>query len=191
MTSKIFVIGMFKTGLASTEVALEKLGLKVYRNNPYQINQWLQKDIMELASDEFNLDIAEFNTDIIEGMKTCDAGSHHPFMFIYPWLDETFPGSRFILTQRDVSHVIRSTNNVIQFCKKGMVSNQKISDRYTFHQGQVLNYFKNRQKDLLIMNYENKDGWIKLCSFLKIPCPNISIDFPWVNKSFNGGELIK
>jgi len=176
---KIFVIGMFKTGLASTELAFYKLGYRVFRNNPFFLLKWFDKDIM-VSNGEY-LDETQYNSDIIEAMNRFDVGSHHPFMFIYPWLDTTFPNSKFILTQRDVGHVIKSTMNQIKYVKdfRSIYSEDKIASRYLSHQSSVIDYFKG-SKNLLTMNYEQGDGWGKLCEFLNIPAPKT--DFPHDHK---------
>ena len=38
--------------------------------------------------------------------------------------------------------------------------------KYTSHNAEVLEYFKNRTNDFLVMDLSNGDGWEKLCPFL-------------------------
>jgi len=166
--SKIFVIGMFKTGLPTLHVALWKMGLKVFMNNPCYFSEWWLKDIE--ASVEKNPDATKFYPDIIEGMKGFDVGIYHPFMYIYPWLDVTFPGSKFLLTQRDVTGVIKTTSDQSQNFKDITISETKVSDRYLSHQASVMAYFKDNP-NLLAMNFDTGDGWNKLCSFLGTDIP--------------------
>jgi hypothetical protein len=64
-------------------------------------------------------------------------------------------------------------------CPKG---NEEIYiDRFNRHNKEVLQYFKDRSHDLLVMELSKGDGWGKLCLFLDEPIPSIS--FPHANKS--------
>lgn len=165
---KIFVIGMFKTGLPTLHVAFWKMGLKVFVNNPYYFTDWWLKDIE--AEGEKTPDATQFYPDIIEGMKEYDVGMYHPFMYIYPWLDTTFPDSKFLLTQRDPVDVVKTTSAQVQNFKDVIISDTKVSDRYLNHQASVMAYF-NGSPNLLAMNFDTGDGWAKLCSFLGVDIP--------------------
>ncbi len=62
--------------------------------------------------------------------------------------------------------------------------NEKIYlKRYNDHNKEVVEYFKDRPNDFLIMDFSNGDGWEKLCPFLGCDIPKI--DFPHVNKAGN------
>ena len=45
--------------------------------------------------------------------------------------------------------------------------------RYRRHNFEVLEYFKDRQDDLLVMNIDEGAGWPELCGFLGSPVPNV------------------
>lgn len=49
----------------------------------------------------------------------------------------------------------------------------RMSYVYDLHIKNVCEYFKNRPKDLLIMNIFEGDGWEKLCPFLDKPVPDV------------------
>ena len=52
---------------------------------------------------------------------------------------------------------------------------------YNNHNDNIKKYFKNKKNKLLIMDFEEGDGWEKICDFLECTIPNIS--FPHKNKS--------
>ncbi len=51
--------------------------------------------------------------------------------------------------------------------------------RYWQHNAEVLEYFRDRHGDLLIMNMDNGAGWPELCGFLDRPIP--SVPYPRVD----------
>lgn len=88
-TTKVFCIGRNKTGTTSIKVCLKELGYKV--GNQAKGELLLEK---YLARD--------FNS-IIKFSKSADAFQDVPFSlpFTYMFLDQAYPGSKFILTIRD------------------------------------------------------------------------------------------
>ncbi len=54
-------------------------------------------------------------------------------------------------------------------------------DFYETHNKNVIDYFRHRQKDLLILNVSNKEAYQKLASFLNINTSQT--EFPWENKT--------
>ena len=105
--------------------------------------------------------------------------------------NKVYPNSKFILTIRDLKswlnsrekHVLHNQKNSggdyggnwLKIDKDGWIG------EWEGHTKEVIEYFKNRPKDLLIMNICNGDGWEKSCPFLELPIPNIS--FTHENKS--------
>jgi hypothetical protein len=53
--------------------------------------------------------------------------------------------------------------------------------RYERHNKEVLEYFKDRSDDLLVLRLAEGDGWKQLCQFLQKDVPNS--DFPHENKA--------
>jgi hypothetical protein len=113
---------------------------------------------------------------------------------MYQYLDINYPGSKFILTEREPESWWGSVNkwltqshendinrlqrylkhlNVDRFDKELFIS------RYQAHNASIRDYFSNRDA-LLIMDLTQGDGWEKLCSFLDLPVPNKP--FPHANK---------
>jgi hypothetical protein len=112
----------------------------------------------------------------------------------YRQIDGLYPGSKFILTIRDSKEWLESKKRLIAFVKENWASFSQMSREskrliseniygsfefdetgwlgsYEHHVEGVLEYFKYRQADLLVMNILLGEGWEKLCSFLGLPEP--------------------
>lgn len=176
MTLKVFCIGFHKTGTSSLGVALEKLGYRV-KGASYTKNPNISQNVYDLA---------------YELVEQYDAFQDNPWPIIYKELDKKYPGSKFILTLRDSDSWIKS--QVRHFgvketpmrkwiygvgCPEG---NEKIYvKRFEDHNKEVLDYFRERPNDLLVLDLAKGDGWEKLCVFLGKDIPNIP--FPHANKA--------
>lgn len=162
---KIFGIGLSRTGTTSLTQALTVLGLR--------------------ARHYF------FDLDAIEQL---DAATDTPIARAYKQLDRAYPGSRFVLTVRDMDDWIASCRNFFDSPPEpgsdeeqlaldiyGCIGfdEQKFRARYVAHLEGVQEYFANRPSDLLIMNICNGDGYELLCPFIGRPIP--SEPFPHYN----------
>jgi hypothetical protein len=58
-------------------------------------------------------------------------------------------------------------------------------NRYEQHNQEVIDYFRDRPDDLLILDLAKGDGWEQLCAFLGADIPNEP--FPHANKARNRG----
>lgn len=169
--SKVFGIGLSKTGTTSIASALELLGYKT-------------KDYMGLSTyipgDLSSIDLHEIDAH--------DAFTDTPIPSFYRELDAKYPQSKFILTIREMDPWLKSCKK--QFTKRSAetvnaASNELFNDLYgctsfdaeKFKKGYdrftagVLNYFKDRESDLLIIDVCAGEGWEKLCPFLGHPIP--------------------
>ena len=175
MKAKVFGIGFHKTGTKTLKKALEVLGYNVCG---------ARKDLL-ISPDK--IDFAK----AVEVAKQFDAFQDNPWPLLYREMDAAFPGSKFILTTRSENAWIRSVVN--HFGKEstemrkwiyGFGSPQNSEEiyieRFQQHHRQVSEYFKSLPDSLLIVSWENGDGWEKICSFLNLPVPNIP--FPHENK---------
>ena len=178
MKPKVFCIGFHKTGTTTLEVALRKLGYKV-------TGCFGTKDP----------DIAEKVHEMAYAMvERFDAFEDNPWPVLYKELDERFPGSKFILTRRPSDAWIRS--QVKDFattetpmrrwiygetagCPEG--NEDTYVERYERHNREVVEYFKDRPDDLLVIDLPADAGWDKLCRFLGHDIPNKP--FPHANKA--------
>ncbi len=176
---KIFGIGLSKTGTTSLAHALEILGYKT-RDYP-GLEHYSAGDL----------------TSIDAGMlEAHDALTDTPIPSFYRELDARYPGAKFILTVRDAEGWLKSCKK--QFTEKlaakqneahnqlfmalygcTVFDEQKFLAGYEKFVSGVLEYFKNRPQDLLVINVVAGEGWEKLCPFLGKPVPEIP--FPKAN----------
>lgn len=172
---KVFCIGFHKTGTTSLGVALESLGYKVCGVSH------------ELLPSLRNNDMSE----VISLVNSYDAFKDNPWPVLFKELDALFPGSKFILTSREENKWINSAVNHFQRTSSDMrlyiygkaypVGNEEIFlARYRKHNADVIEYFKNRPDDLLILNLGHENPWVALCKFLNKPIPDRP--FPVINK---------
>lgn len=175
MKQKVFGLGFHKTGTSSLASALHVLGYKVCG----------QQNV--LHQDLINGNITPF----ITLAQKYDAFEDDPWHLLYKEMDVAFPGSKFILTDRDVdgwyksclNHFYEDTTAIRDFIYgDGRPKNNeaKFKSVYLEHINNVKTYFKDRPDDFLIINFTEGEGWEKLCPFLGVEIPNIPI--PHANK---------
>lgn len=188
--TKIFGIGLMKTGTSSLSQALKDLG---YKGHHYY-----------KSPDEF-----------YKKIKDLDFAVDMPTQTRYQELDKKYPGSKFILTIRDEKPWLNSCKKWIETRNwdernenhskaktkelgEGAINqvlltrreefgidnfNEKIFKKvYKEHHKKIKEYFKDRPQDLLIINICNSEGWEKLCPFLNKPIPNQPFPKANVNK---------
>src|SRR5262249_17577132 len=114
-------------------------------------------------------------------------------------LDERYPGSKFILTVREVGAWLSSARehwrryplddnpsgryrSLLQVAMYGMAgfSAARFARVYEAHRRNVEAWFKVRPQDLLVLNVCGGEGWEKLCAFLGKSPPDEP--FPWANQ---------
>lgn len=172
---KIFCIGWHKTGTTTIGDAFLKLGYSVVGAR-LDLTESLQDGKLETA-----LKIAD-DFDVLQDV---------PWNSLFKELDQGFPNSKFILTVRDpekwLNSAIKHFGNT--HCEmhaylygKGVVNGneQLYLERYKKHNAEVLEYFKDRPDDLLIMDLSKGHAWEELCGFLGIKIPKKP--FPHSNK---------
>lgn len=154
----VFCLGLSKTGTSSLDQALSILG---YRNV-----HWLRASVPPKEG-------------WIEYIRKCpfDAFSDSPMYLddLFKEIDKAFPGSKFILTLRDPESLARSWENYF-IISPWSIDNEDdrntIVNMYKNHKKNVIEYFKDRTDDLLIIDIIGGDGWKKLCEFLNKPVPD-------------------
>lgn len=172
---KVFGIGFHKTGTSTLEVVLSKLGFKILGTRIKLVKELKSKNYEKI----FNL------------VSKYDGVQDNPWPLLFKELDIQFPDSKFILTVRDENKWIKSVSTHFGNTDTEMrefiygvghpKGNESIYlDRYRKHNQEVLEYFKDRKDDLLIVSWENGDSWDKICNFLGLAVPNEP--FPHANK---------
>lgn len=165
--TKVFCIGAPKTGTTSIHHALERIG---FDHKTWDKDLWRRykkgdvQAVYEVAEQFDSFDDGPWNNDDL-----------------YKELDQRFPGSKFILTEREPESWIRSheahfsavrlRNHPYLLWRRrySQRKKQKTLKRYLDRNRAIKSYFQDRPDDLLIMNVCRGEGWEKLCPFLGIP----------------------
>jgi Sulfotransferase domain len=175
---KVFCIGLGKTGTTSLKEALRILG---YRTIRLTLN-W-------------------------QGTTDFDAALPGISAAMYRDLDAAYPGSKFILTVRDMDRWLKSIEHDFER-KKGVPKDragerykiqmlvygteefdkEKFRQAYLEHERKVLDYFRDRPDDLLVFDITTSADWDRLCAFLNVPLPDTP--FPHVNKAAELDQLL-
>ena len=186
--TKVFCIGFQKTGTSSMRDALQQLGYRVVgvfgRDTPL--------DDLRAGFVETGLAIAR-DYDAVEDM---------PWPLMFRELDAAFPGSRFILTLRETDKWYKSIAGHfgdnpyhIQQLTYGddapapVGHEARYREVYDAHNKDVIEYFRDRPGDLLVMELERGDGWQKLGQFLGEAVPEGS--FVQTNSSRQRKTLVQ
>lgn len=179
---KIFCIGMNRTGTTSVGKSLELLGYKL-KGEVAKQDKWMMKD---------NMDVISY---VLEVSENYQAFTHEPWNVLYKELDKKYKNAKFILTLRDEKSWLKSFYNYFKYTdnewapfllKTYGINNIDEGDdeffleKFRLHNLSVINYFKGRISDLLVINVFEGDGWNKICPFLNIDIP--AKPFPFVNK---------
>jgi hypothetical protein len=164
---KVFCIGFQKTGTKSMAQALRMLGYAVTGPNGVEVG-----------------DVSRVRREMVPRLvERFDAFQDNPWPLLYEEMDHMFPGSKFVLTLRDTDDWMRSM--VAHFGERVGVGKEWIygygapmgheseyKSRYEDHNQKVVEYFKGRDDQLLVMDLTKGDGWDKLCPFLCKPIPD-------------------
>lgn len=177
MSSKVFCIGFHKTGTKSIGHALTILGYRVLG-----LTAAMDPDISQTALHIAKQKITEY-----------DAFQDNPWPILYKELDNLCPDSKFILTLRNEHGWMNSV--ISHFGKKSTPMREWIYGagdpegneeiylrRYQQHNVEVMQYFRNRPHDLLVLPLDNF-SWDPLCQFLNKPVP--TTPFPRLNTRNN------
>ena len=178
MDTKVIGLGFQKTGTSSLREALKILGFKVKDTSQRALLPILRGNDKRIKR-------------ILEGFN---AFEDTPWYMIYEKLDNWYPNSKFILTIREEKDWFKSVDRHIGDLKnpmhewiygkgKGLPKNNKKNtiEVYNNHNKKVMEYFKDRPKDLLIIDFSKNQGWKEICDFLNKSIPNKK--FPHANKT--------
>ena len=177
--TKVFGIGLNKTGTSTLAECGKALGYKTY-----SCSRKLTKDVV--------VDRNFSNTFSV--VDKYDFFEDWPWPLIYKQLDKAYPGSKFILTKRSTPSVWLNSlkkhsmrTKPFQHCRKLAYGynyphghESAFLNFYSEHNAEVREYFKNRSNDLLEVCWESGHGYEELCDFLNRP--NINESMPHVNK---------
>jgi hypothetical protein len=177
--TRIFGIGMHKTATTSLHTAFKTLG---YKSGHWVTAHWAKAIYREMTQAGRSPTMEKF-------YAVCDL----PIPLLFRQFDTNYPGSKFILTVRDewkwltsvrkhwnpASNKYRSQWDSDPFSHRvhQLLYGRKDFDptifleRYRRHNEEVLEHFRHRPADLLVMNMDSGSGWKELCMFLGVPIP--------------------
>ena len=169
---KVFGIGLGRTGTLSLTRAMEQLGFATKHCPRFYLGQ----------QGEVRIDWDDFETN--------DAVTDEGVALVYREADRRYPGSRFILTARDLESWLRSRKDLSKAMRdhwgrdpavavlhttlygSATFDRDLYAEAYRQHLASVQDYFTDRPQDLLTMDICAGDGWEKLCPFLDMPIPD-------------------
>jgi Sulfotransferase domain/N-terminal domain of galactosyltransferase len=187
LPTRIFGIGMHRTGTSSLHTALDILGLDSVH---WPDAKWARKVYNEVRTHGRS-----------QTLERRYSASDLPISVLFHTLDAMYPNSRFILTLRNENNWLTSIER--HFSYEGNASRARWDNdtfshqihqevygrttfdsdqflkRYRYHTDEVLMHFDHRPEDLLVMDMDDGAGWQELCTFLGKPIPDI--DYPKIN----------
>jgi hypothetical protein len=178
--SKIFCIGLSRTGTLTLATALEQLGI-VATHYP---NDKATQD--ELRRGHYALSIV----DQVQALLDIPVSPY------YAQFDNIYPEAKFILTTRPMESWLRSMethfslyvehmrddfDDFVLACVYGVLhfSAERFSYVKELHERNVRDYFSGRPEKLLVFDVFQGDSWPELCPFLDLPVPDSP--FPHAN----------
>jgi len=195
-SKKVFCLGLSRTSTKSLTKALNILGINVIHYPVDKVTHY------ELIHGNYNFTI----------LQDYDGISDITIALYYRELDELFPNSKFILTIREKEKWLESLKRhwedrppyddpnqtethlkIRRFLRASVYgvltfNKQRLSNVYDLHHKNVMDYFKDRSEDLLIIDITKGEGWEKLCPFFKKP--KLASAFPHVTDEEELIELL-
>ncbi len=175
--TKIFCIGLNKTGTVSLHEAFLVLGI----SSVHYISD-KGEDIKEIIRSNH-----ENNDKLLKGIEEYKAYSDWALPAtnnLFKEFDKQYPGSKFILNTRDLEGWLNSREkhvnripNLKQLQKQHpdnpwyTIDKESWKIEYDEHHREVQQYFKGREKELLVFDLSKGDAWEKLCPFLDAEIP--------------------
>lgn len=179
LPTRIFGIGMQKTATTSLDAALKVLG---FDSAHWLDGKWAVAILREMR------ELGRSQT-LERHYALCDL----PIAILFRELDRAYPGSKFILTVRDEVDWLVSTKNHWSYehntfradwdkwpaantihratYRQAHFDAEVMLSRYRRHNADVREYFRNRPRDLLVMDMTRGAGWKELCPFVEREIP--------------------
>lgn len=185
---RVFCVGFNKTGTTTMGRCFTALGLNPVAEprSPYMRYQALSALIFEHNNFEPALQTANYFRSFQD----------RPWNVwdMYRKLDQRFPGSFFVMTEREPESWWRSVEKwllvtnpkdtaklgrYLHHLRVASLDKSSFIAAYTRHNLAVKSHFAGR-RNFTVMNLEGGDKWEKLCNFLELPVPNL--EFPHANR---------
>jgi Sulfotransferase domain len=179
--ARIFCIGLNKTGTRSLHEALEILGYRSLHHGGLETLELVERALQEQRPLLTYLDPGYDAFSDILGLT-----------YDFYLADVEYPGSRFILTIRDLDTWLASRRRHVERNRRAAAVGEYTdgfievdidawTSEYVRHHAHVHGYFADRPDDLLVYDLVGGEGWEPLCRFLDRPVPDAP--FPWSNQT--------
>ncbi|MGQ3136707.1 sulfotransferase family protein [Phenylobacterium sp.] len=175
--TKVFCVGLGKTGTSTFGAAMKMLGYRHYCRPRLLLKMGPGRDLA-LARDV---------------LERHDSFDDFPWPLVFRELDAAYPDAKFVLTVRKdsqtwlrslVSHAQRTGANAMKKAAYGHRTPIGAEDAhvafYEAHNAAVIDHFSDRPGKLLTVCWEQGDGWRELCEHLGVQ-PPAEAPFPMAN----------
>lgn len=201
---KVFCIGRNKTGTTSLAKALQDLGIIVAKQRPAEllIYDWSRRDFRRIirfcytaqafqdipfslpytfqavdmrfpsskfiltvrnSPEEWYASLTRFHANLFGGGNIPNCNDLKKALYVRQGL------------MFDANRIVYSSSNNDIYNKEILISH------YKFHNQSVMEYFRHRPNDLLVINLAEKGAYAKFCEFIGKPCTRE--EFPWENRT--------
>lgn len=177
--ARIFNVGLNRAGTTSLGAALRLLGLRAahHRHGGVRLYDIAIRNIHAGRRVFFGID------------QQYDAFSDFAGHNFFDLLDRQYPGSKFILTTRELNAWLDSRERKVEKNRKNpgyrnaflTVDREQWARDRERYLARLQAYFRSRPQDLLIIDIPGGEGWEKLCAFLGKEVP--AVPFPFRNVS--------
>ena len=201
---KIFCIGRNKTGTVSLTKALRDLGIIVAEQKPVEllIHDWERRDFRKIVSFcrtaqafqdiPFSLPFTFQHLDLcFPGSKFILTIRDNPdqwYSSLINFHSKLF-GCGKIPDYDDLKNatyvypgwILEANRAIYQTPADDLYNREILINHYNFHNQSVMEYFRHRPNDLLVINLAEKGAYAKFCEFIGKPCTRE--EFPWENRT--------
>lgn len=180
---KVFNIGLNRAGTTSLAEAFSMLGLRAvhHKHNGIRLYDLLRSNVARNRRPFWGIE------------DRYDLFSDFAGQYCFQLLDRAYPGSKFIVTTRELESWLDSRERKIRknlarpdykYFFKTVDREGWTIERQSFLES-VGRHFRDRSSDLLIMDIPAGEGWEKLCPFLGLSPP--AEPFPRKNALLENG----
>jgi hypothetical protein len=184
--TKIFIIGVSKTGTTTLGQCLRTLGYNHVGYSYVVVSRHLENGL----------------DGIIRTIEEFDSFDDWPWPRYFKWVEKNYPDAKFILSfRKDSKRWIKSYLNHCEAFLNSIEAMTRVNrsffgyafphrneeahiEMYLKHGEAVRSYFKDKPEKLLEFCIDDNPSWEPLCKFLGKEIP--AIDFPHANKAIPG-----
>ena len=201
---KIFCIGHNKTGTTSIAEALRELGITVAAQRPGEllIHNWAKRDFRRLfrfchTAQAFQdvpfslpytfqaLDIRFPGSKFILTIRDSPEQWYSSLIHFHTRLfgGGTVPDCNCLkrATYCYTGWMFEANRAIFPTPNDDLYNKEILINHYNFHNQSVMEYFRHRTSDLLVINLAEKGSYAKFCEFICEPCARE--EFPWKNRT--------